>query len=176
MKIKNIWNHHLVNYENLQSLLLQWFKKHHLSFSRVVPKHRPKDLTRVWLFFGQTKILKEASSPKKQVPLIRCFQKIGVPQNGWWKSWKTLLNPLKWMDFGGKLPIFGVSPYSTHNLTSFPTNLLPTPTNPPGDFPPRFPPGRCCRSMRRTRWKARSEASTAPASWIFDATKNAGKL
>ncbi len=37
-----------------------------------------------------------------------CFQKIGVPQNGWRKSWKTLL---KWMIWGGKHPYFWKHPY-----------------------------------------------------------------
>ena len=35
---------------------------------------------------------------------IWVFPKIGVPQNGWFISWKT---PIKMGRFGGKTPIFG---------------------------------------------------------------------
>lgn len=50
--------------------------------------------------------LKATSPSEKKNDLLRsgCLaEKGGVPQNGWWKSWKTLW---KWYDFGGT-PIFG---------------------------------------------------------------------
>ena len=49
-----------------------------------------------------------------------CFQKSGIPQNGWWKSWKTLL---KWMIgwFGGT-PIFWKHPHQ--QILPFSDDLL----------------------------------------------------
>ena len=41
-----------------------------------------------------------------------CFQKLGVlPQNGWWKSWKTLL---KWMIWG--YHYFRKHPYNSYTI------------------------------------------------------------
>ena len=40
---------------------------------------------------------------KKYIYIYGCFQKIGVPQNGWF----IMENPNKMYDLGGKTPIFG---------------------------------------------------------------------
>ena len=64
---------------------------------------------------------------KHWCPSIRVFPKIGVPQNGWWKSWKTLL---KWMIWG--YYHFWKHP-SLHNIKQTPKN---TPQNAfPNDTP-----------------------------------------
>ena len=60
-------------------------------------------------------LIKARSTHPKKV--YGCFQKIGVPQNGWFISWKTLL---KWMIWGEN-PLFSEHPYIllgyNYNLT-----------------------------------------------------------
>ena len=60
------------------------------------------------------------------------FPKIGIPHNGWWKSWKTLL---KWMIWGYRY--FRKHPYRHGRI--FPI------------FPWKIPPG----SLRECKWKVK---------------------
>ena len=83
---------------------------------------RPEDLLKSDRHFLPTKNPWETRRSNSQGPpffpwwvfrwCIWVFPKVGVPQNGWWKSWKTLL---KWMIWG--VPLF--SETSIYNFSIF---------------------------------------------------------
>ena len=111
------------NFGSLQSLhiLVGYPTSIHLS------DQSPPKYPKISMFSSPWDAFKWALFEKKQLN-IWVFPKIVVPENGWWKSWKTLLN-MGW--FGVKTPIFG----NTHlkkNKATIPTHQ-PThqPTNQP---------------------------------------------
>ena len=69
------------------------------------PSLKPTGFTNISRFDCREFIKTSVAKDQSYDPVKRVFPKIGVgPQNGWWKSWKTLL---KWMIWGGKPTIFG---------------------------------------------------------------------
>ena len=68
--------------------------------------------------------------PNLQLSENGCFQKIGIPQNGWWKLWKTLL---KWMIWENP-PYFWKHP----NVSNFGT--------------PKCPPCHWSKGAKRMSW------------------------